>query len=81
MQAKSESIPRREVRGAEEDMFFSFILREMNALHYYNPTTTSPNLEPATAVLHAMQGMRQHQPDPLKLASHVGGQLCLCVGQ
>lgn len=81
MQAKSESIPRREVRGAEEDMFFSFILREMNALHYYNPTTTSPNLEPATAVLHAMQGMRQHQPDPHKLASRVGGQLCLCVGQ
>ena len=81
MQAKSESIPRREVRGAEEDMFFSFIMREMNVLHYYNPTTTSPNLEPAPAELHAMQGIRQHQPDPLQQAAFLGGQMCLCVRQ
>ena len=78
MQAKSETIPRREVRGAEEDMFFSFILREMNALHYYNPTTTSPNLEPATAALHAMQGKRQRKPDPLKLTP-TSVVSCVCV--
>lgn len=39
----------------------------MNALHYYNPTTTSPKLEPAPAELHAMQGKRQRKPDQLKL--------------
>ena len=46
----------------------------MNALHYYNPTTTSPNPEPAPAELHAMQGIRQHQPDLHELSAHVGGQ-------
>ena len=48
-------------------------MRKMNALHYYNTTTTSHPSEPATAALHAMQGKKYCVPTPKQQAGPTNG--------
>ena len=81
-QLKSELVfwePEGKFRMWHPTMQSFFIMHNTSALHYYNPTMTSPNHEPATAALHAMQGMRQHQPNPLQQAATEGDLPKRCV--
>jgi len=56
----------REAKGQMSNTNNHFIMHKMSALHYYNTTTTSHQSDPATAALHAMQGIGQPRPNPFQ---------------